>query len=337
LSSHPFAERPILAVDLGGTKLAVAVVSPRGELLAELQEPTCQDGPQAGIEQIVRMARTLLDAREIIPLKVEAVGVGIPAVLERNTDFVIWGPNLNGWRDVALRPALEVALGLPIFVEYDGHTAVLAEYWLGAGKGFHSVVDVIIGTGIGGGMILEDRLVRGFNRLAGAAGWFVLADDPNLRDERAHSIGFWEATAAGPGLALQAQAALSLHSDSLLAHLTHPLTAVDIFTAAEQGDPLATQLLERLAAWLGLGIANIVSLVNPEVVILGGGVGSQCAHLLPSIQEIVQRWGQPISARAVQLKISSLGGQAGLFGAAYAASLRLRERTDGKEEANSKQ
>lgn len=335
MSQLPAAERPVLAVDLGGTKLAVAVVSPHGELLAQLQEPTCQDGPQAGIEQIARMARTLLDAPEIAPLKVEAVGVGIPAVLERDSDFVIWGPNLNGWRDVALSPALEAALDLPVFVEYDGHTAVLAEYWLGAGRGFHSVVDVIIGTGIGGGMILEDHLVRGFNRLAGAAGWFVLASDPDLRDDRAHSIGFWEAIAAGPGLAVQARAELPLHPDSLLAHLTHPLTAVDIFRAAEQHDRFATQLLERLAGWLGLGIANIVSLVNPEVVILGGGVGSQCARLLPSIQEIVQRWAQPISARAVQLKISPLGGQAGLFGAAYAAWLRLQERTERKE-VNSK-
>jgi glucokinase len=221
-------------------------------------------------------------------------------------------------------------------VEYDGHTAVLAEYWLGAGKGFHSVVDVIIGTGIGGGMILENHLVRGFSRLAGAMGWFVLNADPHLRDDRAHSIGSWEAMAAGPGLALQAHADLALHPNSRLARLTNPLTAVDIFTAAEQGDDFATQLLDRLAGQLGLGIANIVSLVNPEVVILGGGMGSRCERLLPSIREIVQRWAQPISARAVQLKISPLGGQAGLFGAAYAAWLRLREKTERKEEVSRK-
>lgn len=331
MSSLPVPERPVLAVDLGGTKLAIGVVSPQGKLLAEIQEPTCQDGPEAGMEQIVRMARTLLASPEIAPLNVEAAGVGIPAVLERESDFVIWGPNLNGWRNVALRPALESALGLPVFVEYDGHTAVLAEYWLGASQGFHSVVDVIIGTGIGGGMILEGHLVRGFNRLAGAAGWFVLASEPNLRDERAHSIGFWEATAAGPGLALQAEAELALHPDSRLAQLTNPLTAVDIFTAAEQGDEFATQLLERLAGQLGLGIANIVSLVNPEVVILGGGMGSRCERLLPSIREVIQRWAQPISARAVQLKISPLGGQAGLFGAAYAAWLRLGEAPERRE------
>jgi glucokinase len=319
-------------VDLGGTKLAVAVVSPRGELLAQLQEPTCQEGPQPGIEQIVRLAQALLASPNLAGLNVEAVGVGIPAVLETESDLVIWAPNLNGWRDIALRPILETALGLPVYVEYDGHTAVLAEYWLGAGRGFHSLVNLIIGTGIGGGMILEGHLIRGINRLAGAAGWFVLDGDPNLRDDRAHSIGFWEAIAAGPGLALQAREELAHHPNSVLAPFGDALTAVDIFHAAEQGDHYAIQLLDRLAGWLGLGIANIVSLVNPEVVILGGGVGSQCARLIPSIEELIQRWAQPISARTVQLKVSPLGVQAGLLGAAYAARLRLREASSpGKE------
>jgi glucokinase len=324
----------VLAVDLGGTKLAVAVVSPDGELLAQIQEPTCQDGPQPGIDQIVRLAQALLNSPSIATLAIESVGVGIPAVLERASDYVIWAPNLTGWRDVALRPALEAALGLPVCVEYDGHTAVLAEYWLGAGRGFHSVVNLIIGTGIGGGMILEDHLIRGVNRLSGAAGWFVLASDPNLQDDRVHSIGFWESMAAGPGLALQAKAELPLHPDSALARFGNALTAVDIFAAAQYGDGFAIQLLERLAGWLGLGIANIVSLVNPEVVILGGGMGSQCARLLPSIQEVVQRWAQPISARAVQLRVSSLGAQAGLLGAAYAAWLRLREASSPSKEAD---
>jgi glucokinase len=314
----------------------VAAVSPRGELLAQFQEPTCQEGPQPGIEQIVRLAQALRTAPNVAGLDIEAVGVGIPAVLERDTDFVIWAPNLNGWRDVALRPALEAALGLPVYVEYDGHTAVLAEYWLGAGRGFHSVVNLIIGTGIGGGMILEGRLLRGVNRLAGAAGWFALDGNTDFGDERAHSIGFWEATAAGPGLALQAKAELPHQPDSVLAPLGDALTAVDIFHAADQGDRFAIQLLDDLAGWLGLGIANIVSLVNPEVVILGGGVGSQCARLLPSLEAVVQHWAQPISASTVQLKISPLGAQAGLLGAAYAAWLRLREVSSPSKEVKTK-
>lgn len=318
-------ERPVLAVDLGGTKLAVALVTPQGELLAHLQEPTSQEGPQAGIKQIAHLLRDLLEKQDFPIKNIGAVGIGIPAVLESETDLVIWAPNLSGWRDVQLRTALEKELGLPVFVEYDGHTAVLGEYWLGAGRGYQSVVDVIIGTGIGGGMVLEGRLVRGLNRLAGAAGWFALTSDAGLRDERAQAVGFWESLAAGPGLAVNAMAQLPMHPKSQLNSLARaePLSAVHIFAAAEEGDSLALHLLDQLADWLGLGLANIVSLVNPEVVILGGGMGSSCETLLPRIHQVILRWAQPVSARSVKLKVSTLGAQAGLLGAAYAAMLRL--------------
>ena len=318
-------DRPVLAVDLGGTKLAAASVTSQGEITAQVQEPTCQEGPQAGIAQIARLLRDLLkECRHSID-EIGAVGIGIPAVLEAETDLVIWAPNISGWRNVPLRAAIEAELGLPVFIEYDGHTAVLGEYWLGAGRGFQSVVDVIVGTGIGGGMVLEGRLVRGLNRLAGAAGWFALTSDAALRDERAQAVGFWESLAAGPGLAIHAQSQLAKHPGSLLHGMakSEALSAVHVFNAAEQGDALAVHLLGELADWLGLGLANIVSLVNPEVIILGGGMGSRCEALLPRIHQVVQRWAQPISARSVQLKVSTLGARAGLLGAAYAAMLRL--------------
>jgi glucokinase len=277
--------------------------------------------------QIVRMLRSILIDQRLTKSEVAAVGIGIPAVLEQESDLVIWAPNISGWRDVPLRSTLEKELGLPVFVEYDGHTAVLGEYWLGAGRGYHNVVDVIVGTGIGGGLVLDGRLLRGFNRLAGAAGWFTLTTDAALRDERAQSVGYWESLAAGPGLALYANAQLDLHPGSILNQLSQKdtLTAIHVFSAAEQGDFLALQLLDQLADWLGLGLANIVSLVNPEVVILGGGMGSQCESLLPRIHQVILRWAQPISARSVKLKVSTLGARAGLMGAAYAAVLRLSQ------------
>jgi len=320
---------PVLAIDLGGTKLALAIVTSAGRILAQLQEPSSQEGPEAGVAQIIRMAKAILPKQggrgKGIGGVAAAVGVGLPAALETGSDFVFWAANLYGWRNVALRPALESALGLPVSIENDGHTATLAEYRFGAGRGFHNLAAVIVGTGIGGGLILDDRLVRGANRLAGAAGWFALTGDPSAGDERVRTLGSWEALAAGPGLALQAQAKLSEHPDSILSGRPGPLSAVQVFDAAEAGDPYAGQLLDDLAGILGLGIANIVSLVNPQVVVLGGGVGSRCERLLPRIQEVIQRWAQPVSARTVQLKVSPLGPRAGLLGAACAAWQRLQE------------
>lgn len=318
-------ELAALAIDLGGTKTAAAVVSQRGAILSRVQEPTCQDGPVAGVDQLERMIRAAAHAAGLEMPEIACVGIGIPAVLEAETDRVIWAPNISGWRDVDLRGQLSERFNIPVYLEYDGHTAVLGEWWQGAGRGCRSVVDVIVGTGIGGGMILDGHLYRGVSRLAGAAGWFALTTSADRQDERSLALGFWESLAAGPGMALQAQAGLKDFTDSMLWKAGSPdnITCAEIFSAAQAGDAYGSQLANRLADWLGLGIANIVSLVNPERIILGGGVGSHTQFLVERIQQVVSRWAQPISAQAVQIVISQLGGDAGLFGAAYGALLRL--------------
>ena len=323
MSAEPHA-RHLLAVDLGGTKVAVALVSDAGKIVLRQEQPTCQLGPEPLIGQIVDLLQALL-ARSDLSLKdILATGVGIPAVLEPGSDHVIWAPNLNGWRDVALRPALEGQLGLPVFIEYDGHAAVLGEWWLGAGRGYQSVAMVIVGTGIGGGLILDGRLYRGRDRLAGAAGWFAMTSDAGLDDARGHSLGHWESLAAGPGIARLARSLLDDFPSSRLHRLgdTNSLTARQIFEAARSADALALKVVNAAAGWLGLGVANIVSLVNPELVILGGSVGRQGDLLLPGVREVARRWAQPASAQSVEITCSQLGADAGLLGAAYAALTR---------------
>jgi glucokinase len=246
-------------------------------------------------------------------------------MLERDTDFIIWGPNLIGWRNVALRPSIESHFGLPVCIEYDGHTSVLGEWWVGAGRGYHSLVDVIIGTGLGGGMILENHLIRGNNRLAGAAGWFTFCAGPGQEDPNARALGYWEARTAGPGIARRAMELLSTgqYTDSMLARTASAITSRDVFLAAREDDALAKTVCNEIADLLGSGIANIVSLVNPEVVILGGSVGANAGFLIPRIYEVVNTWAQPVSARAVRIFESTLAGDAGLLGAAYGALLRF--------------
>lgn len=325
-----FSHKHILAVDIGGTKLAVALVAQDGRILARNQEATLQSGPQDGIAQIIRLLEGVLTGAGFSAQDAATIGIGIPAVLEPKTDFVIWGPNLNGWRNVALRPALEAHFALPTCVEYDGHAAVLGEWWMGAGRGYHSVVDLIIGTGLGGGIILEDHLVRGHNRLAGAAGWFVLNPELGQRSEQERSLGFWEARTAGPGIARRAAEVLAsgLYPGSLLEGCPAELTARDVFRAAQQGDPLAGAVVDEVSVLLSAGIANIVSLVNPEVIILGGSVGAHAGFLIPRITEMVNRWAQPISAQSTRIVPSQLAGEAGLLGAAYGALLRLKENSN---------
>lgn len=318
------SERHLLAIDLGGTKVAAAVISAHGDILSRAQEPTNQMGPKQLTEQMARMLRSLLKNSDLTANKIQGIGIGIPAVLEPDTDFVIWGPNLNGWRNVDLRGALEKELGLPVCVEYDGHTAVLGEWWQGAGIGYHSIAMIIIGTGIGGGLILDGHLYRGHNRLAGAAGWFALTTDAVENDPRGQSIGHWESLAAGPGIAQMAIQMLPNFPDSELNSIsTNELTARHIFEYARNGDDLGNHVVQKTAQLIGLGVANVVSLVNPQMVVLGGSIGCQ-PELLPEIQNIALRWAQPASAGSMKIIASQLGPDAGLYGAAYAFLIRAQ-------------
>lgn len=314
----------LLAVDLGGTKVAAARLAARGEILQRLEEPTNQQGPRPLIAQMARMLRSLTPAGE----RPYGIGVGIPAVLEPETDRVIWAPNLQGWRDVDLSGGLRDELEqheLPVVVEYDGHTAVLGEWWRGAARGYRSVAMIIVGTGIGGGLILDGRLYRGHNRLAGAAGWFALTSDAGAADPRGQSIGHWESLAAGPGIARRALAGLGEHPESsLMALPADRLSARQVFEAARAGDEFAGQVVADTARLIGLGVANVVSLANPEIVVLGGSVGRQ-PELLPLVKEVALRWAQPASAASVVIRSSQAGTDAGLYGAAYSVLMRAQE------------
>ena len=250
----------LLALDIGGTKIAAALVTDTGQILARARLATPQDGPEDALPRIAALISELLAQNGRSPAAIQALGIGIPAVLEPGSDRVIWAPNIPGWRDVALRESLQTALGIPTYVEYDGHTAVLGEWWAGAGRGCDSLVDIIIGTGIGGGMILDGRLLRGRDRLAGAAGWTALTTDAQQPTSR--QFGHWEALAAGPGIAARAAAALPGHPASALAAV-EPLTAHAVFDAARAGDPLARHIVDETADLIGLGVANIVSVRQP--------------------------------------------------------------------------
>lgn len=316
----------ILAVDLGGTKVATALISTQGKILSQNEETTCQEGPKAGINQIIRLLRQYLRSG-IDTRQVKGIGIGIPAVLNPMDDLVIWAPNLKDWHNIPLRPTLEEQLGIPTFIEYDGHTAVLGEWWQGAGRGYHSIAMVIIGTGIGGGLILDNKLYRGFNRVAGAAGWFALTSDISNYSPHSSSVGHWESLASGLAIADQMKELLPDHPNSSL-YGKESLTAKDIFDHARNGDSFARDCVENTASIIGIGVANIISLINPEIVILGGSVGRQGDLLEKRIREVVLLCAQPISAKSVVFRSSELGVQAGLYGAAYAVLDRANQKPE---------
>ena len=307
-----------LAVDIGGSKIAVALVDRHGRVHHRQQEPTACEGGQAVVEQIVRLAVAL---RTITSREISALGVAVPGALDPLSGFVHWAPNLPGWRDLPLGALLHDALDLPVFVGYDGHMAVLGEWWCGAGRGARNVVCLVIGTGIGGGIILDGRLYQGRNNIAGAAGWMVVQRELDCGGP-GRSLGNLESLAAGPAVVAAVERALAAGTPSTLAGKR--VTAPDVFAAAEAGDALAQRVVGEAAQALGVAAAGIVSLLNPDVLILGGGIGSSVSAYLTAVREAIDHWAQPLSARSVRVVQATLGNDANLVGVARMVFQGLR-------------
>ena len=248
--------KTILSFDIGGTKIAAAAVTTEGELRHIAQIPTCQKGPEAAFEELADLTEKCLKETGTAA----GIGISIAAALETDTDRILWAPNISGWRNVDLKGFLEKRFGIPTYLEYDGHAAVLGEAWQGAGKGCSSVLDVIIGTGVGAGAIIDGHLIRGKDRLAGAMGWQVLSLDPAADALNSEKLGYWESLTAGPGIARYAQKVLSDADITRIAGSRDALTAKELFDAARDGDKAALAVSETIARWIGLGVGNAISM-----------------------------------------------------------------------------
>jgi glucokinase len=210
-----------------------------------------------------------------------------------------WAPNLWGDRQVAVRDALAELLPVRLTIDSDRSGYLLGESWLGVARGCTDAVFLGVGTGIGAGILCAGRVVRGAAGIAGAVGWFATDADWTPQG----TLGCWEAQAAGPALARRA----------------HALTAEAVTDAAQKGDAVAQRAVAAVAHALAMGIANLISALNPQIVVLGGGLMQASDLFLEPIRRAVPRWAQPISARQCRIEPSALGEDAGLFGAARLA------------------
>ena len=307
----------VIAVDIGGTKVAGALVTRRGQILARLRQPTALASAQALVDQVVNLAYEL-SGKAVQP--VTAIGVAVAGVVDPENDQVIWAPNLTDWRDIPLGSVLRQAFSIPTAVAYDGHAAVLGEQWRGAGRGARNVVFLIIGTGVGGGLVLDGRLYRGCSNIAGAAGWLVV-DAQQAQAPAERTSGALESVASGPALIVAAERALGQGAKSMI---HPPVTTYSILAAADAGDSLARSLLARAAWAVGCAVVGVVSLLNPDVVILGGGLGTATSIYADTARQAVEELAQPVSARAVRIVQAELGDDALLLGAARLALRRDR-------------
>jgi glucokinase len=289
----------VVGVDLGGTKLAAAVVDGDGRILhkRKLAIDRHDAARQAGA-----VAREVVEAAGLGWDRIAGVGAIVPGIYFAETGNV-WTPNLFGPEQVPLRGDLEAELPVPVVLDSDRAGYVLGEQWLGAARGLTDVVFLAVGTGIGAGILVNGQICRGAGDIAGSVGWFAL--NPCRRPEYAQ-VGCWEAEAAGPAVARRAGAP----------------DAEAVVRAARQGDAASRQVLEETARWLGMGIANLVSLLNPQMIVLGGGLMQAGDLLLEPLRREVLEWAQPLAARQVRIELTQLGEDAGVLGAARLALTR---------------
>jgi len=286
--------RPVLALDLGGTKLAAAIVDGEGRILHKVKRAI---DPHAVAAQIDAVSAETVAAAGLQWSDLHGAGLIVPGICYRSTGEV-WAPNLFGHDRYPLGRDLRLPARLAMDSDRAGY--VLGESWKGVARGLQDVVFLAVGTGIGAGILSGGRLVRGAGDIAGAVGWFCLSE--HLQPEYART-GCWETNAAGPSIARRAEGA----------------GGEEVVRAARQGNGMALAVLNETARWLGRGIANIVSLLNPEMVVLGGGLMRAGDLMLETIRGEMLLWAQPVAAREVRLELTALGEDAGLLGAARLA------------------
>lgn len=323
----------VIALDLGGTKLAGAVFNNQGRALHKTVTPLAGRQGRAVGKLVCNSVSQLLAAADDDRLAVSAIGVCVPGISHAKTGKV-WAPNIPGWEDYPLRRDLESTLAqrrrskagtgappAPVVIDSDRACYVLGETWRGAAKGCQNAIFLAVGTGIGAGILIDGKVLRGAHDIAGAIGWLAL-DRPFLR--KYIPCGCFEYHASGEGLAKVAKELLAGQPKRRRRGVApfqglSDLTAHDVFAAYEQRDPIARQVLTQAIEFWGMAVANLVSLFNPERIVFGGGVFGPARVFLPDILTEARKWAQPISIKQVKLLASKLGGDAGLYGAACLA------------------
>jgi glucokinase len=289
-------DAPVLAVDIGGTKVALAVVSQDGSILARDQIPTPRLAPEDAANEILERAKVLAGVHQVA-----ACGLVLPAVV--NEQRIVWAAeSVDGWAGLPLARLASQALGVPSYIEFDGYAATLGEFWQGHGRGHRDLAIVIVGTGVGAGIVHAGRLYRGVSGVAGGIGWmrFPTANDFGSR---------LEDVASGPAILAAARAA-----DPTASYLDTEA----VFVAASREDPAAQGAVRSAMLALTAGVGAIVALLAPEIVVLGGSVGVR-HETVSAIRAGLADATQPFAAPTVRIEPSALGSLSSLYGAAYLA------------------
>ena len=315
---------PVLAVDIGGSKILTAIFSESGEMKSRKVTPTeADEGVAAVIQRLNRAISEHLEEDNIEAAGLAGIGIACAGGIDTERGVVVTpSPNLPDWYNVPLREEIEKRFGAPTAVLNDANAAALGEQRFGAGRGKKHLVLLTLGTGIGGGIVIDGKLYQGVCGAAGELGHMTV--DESGPACGCGNTGCLEMLASGRAIAREAARRINAGEKSLL---TGDITAEKVAIAAKEGDTLAKEVIGGAAHYLGVGLVNIVNIFSPEMIVLGGGMAEIGEILLGPAKELVKKRAFGISARAVEIVTAQLGNEAGVYGAAAYARESIIRRT----------
>ncbi len=320
---------PVLAIDLGGTKIVAAIISRSAQVMAKEYHLTlASEGPQAVTNRLLSAIDHLVSKSNISLSKLSSISIAAAGAIDSGSGLVTSSPNLPGWSDVPLRDIVSRQFGVSTYLINDASAAALGEHRLGVGRGVNNLVYLTVSTGIGGGIIIDGKLYLGTGGSAGEIGHMVI--DVNGPECYCGNFGCLEVMASGTAIAREAMQRLrdgesSTLSDMVAAKIEN-ITAKEVGLAAQSGDRLASEVVLRAATYLGVGVVNMTNIFNPEMIVIGGSVAKMGDILLGPVKKLVVQRAFRLAAQAVRIVPARLGDDAGVVGAAVFALEQKRQR-----------
>ncbi len=313
---------PVLVVDLGGTKISVALMDSVYTVLARERYPTeASGGPEAVIGRLFDAMDHVLEQDSIAAGSLSGICIAAAGFIDMASGVITGSPNLPGWSDIRLRDRVQARYGATTYLINDARAAALGEHRLGAGAGVANMVLLTLGTGIGGGIIMGNKLYFGTLGTAGEIGHMSI--DRNGPECPCGNHGCLEVLASGTAIAREARQRLVAGEKSGLMDMVHGnlelITAENVAVAARAGDRLSSDVIGWAGANLGVGLVNLVNIFNPEMIVLGGSVANMGELIIGPAGSVVEKRAIAIAARRVRIVTARLGNDAGIFGAAIFA------------------
>ncbi|MFD2614013.1 ROK family glucokinase [Paenibacillus gansuensis] len=314
------SEKIYIGADIGGTAIKVGICDENGKLLQTFEGPTgTEQGQDAIMNNIAAYVRQIVEDSPFTWEQVEGVGIGIAGFMDIPSGFMKSSPNLP-LRNVPIKQILEEKLGKVVRINNDANVAALGEAWSGAGAGIPNIVCYTLGTGVGGGIIINSRIYEGFNGMGGELGHMSIVPDLEAIQCGCGKMGCLETVSSATGIVRMAKDAVERGDRTSLSHI-EVLTAKDVFDAAKAGDEVAARIISRAAFYLGKSMAAIAVVVNPQRFIIGGGLSKAGEFLFEQIREVFHKFTPETAQEGVEIVPAILGNDAGIVGA---AGLNLR-------------